>query len=493
MATCLDGKAVRPMRPGAAILKVPGYLGHRTRDYRHIVAPPGCGIWVPDVHNNCLCNELIALRNRVLMDVPQPDPPFVDRCHAVAHRVGLWLGVHQPANGEWIVQYRGRKRTLYENAIKSLDDRPVSRRDSVVKAFIKPEKVSDVTRDPRVIQARGPRYGVELGNFLKPLEHRLYGVRGTRHLRHMLPPGRLIAKGLCLRKRAGLLAKKFARWPDTCCVPLDASRFDAHVSEDMLRVEHAVYRGAYPGSAKLDKLLSWQLNNVGYTNQGIKYKLRGGRMSGDMNTALGNCIIVTVIVCTAMQEAGIPPTKWDMLCDGDDTLIFVPRSHLSIVGHVVRGFERAGFSMKVESVCHTLEEIEFCQTRYVETNDGPKMVSNPKRCISNALASVRLFTHEASIGRIAYQLGQCHLACAMGVPVLQEFALALMRNGEPNTKASLIAEPIVAKASKEYRSHGGAVGPVEISEEARTSFASAWDIGPWEQLEMESQLRHWIF
>jgi hypothetical protein len=52
-------------------------------------------------------------------------------------------------------------------------------------------------------------------------------------------------------------------------------------------------------SKELAELLKWQLQNKGFarTIDGlIKYSVEGCRMSGDMNTALGNCTIMCALV-----------------------------------------------------------------------------------------------------------------------------------------------------------------------------------------------------
>lgn len=482
------------MRAGAKIKRMPDPLTpHRERGFRILYQPPGS--FECHVHNNCTCNELISLRNRVLMQVPLPRADFVRQIRQVAHRVGSWLGKHTPSHGEWIRQYTGRKLTMYKNAALDLRVVPFNRSDRYIKSFVKPEKISDPDKDPRTIQARNPRFNFCLGNYLKPIEHKLYNIQGSRQLRRILPKGRLIAKGLDLRARAAMLETKMAKFTKPTCLSIDASRFDAHVSQALLECEHAVYKRAYPGDPFLQKLCDMQLVNHGVTASGIAYRCPGGRMSGDMNTALGNCVIVVLVVAAAMQRAKIPPHQWDMLCDGDDTLIFThgPLAQ-KVKDAILSGFTDAGFKLKIEGQATTLHDIPFCQTRYIRTADGAKMVPVPVREYSRALVSTRHFQHPKSIPAVLQQIGLCELAITMGVPMLQSFAQAMIRNaGGVTPKPDTNYTGRIFKAQREFKSHRGVIKPLPITLEARADFADAFGIEPEDQVRFELQMETVVF
>lgn len=441
------------------------------------------------MHNSCYCNEMVSLRNRVLMRVPEPDPTFVRHMRRVAHRVGDWIGTRSvPMDGEWIEKYTGRKRTMYENAKMDLWFNPFNKSDRFIKSFIKAEKISNVEKDPRMIQARNPRFNLELGNYLKPLEHSLYRLRGSRMLAKLLPPGRVVAKGMDNINRARVIKEKFARFVSPLCLGLDASRFDAHVSQQLLTIEHSVYLRVWRGDRKLQRLLSLQLVNHGWTSNGIRYKCPGGRMSGDMNTALGNCILMVCMIATAMKLLGFKTTQWDMLCDGDDALVIIdshdPRREL-----IPLMLERAGMVMKIEGLATSPYEVEFCQSRMVNTAEGPKMVRDPVKVLSTALASNKWFRYEKLIDGHLTRLGQCYLSICMGVPVLQEFALAMLRNGKGRVLRNMAMTGVMFKARAEFAAHGGEIKQLPITADARASFEEAFGIPAWEQLIMEEHLR----
>lgn len=480
------------MRAGATIYRVPNPDYHKVRDFRVLYQPPGS--FEVHIHNNCLCNEYISLRNRVLMEVPPMHPAFARLAKELAHRVGTWLGRHSPQEGEWINKYSGRKLTLYRNAQEDLLFTPISRKDRFVKSFVKPEKISDPTRDPRTIQARSPRFNYELGNYLKAIEHKLYNVKGSRNLRHHLPTGRLIAKGLDLRSRAYLVARKMRQIPNCTVMSIDCSRFDAHVNQRALQIEHSVYMRCFPGDRKLQQLLGLQLVNRGHTSGGIAYKCPGGRMSGDMNTALGNCLLMVIFVATTFRMLGIPSSAWQMLCDGDDTLLFIP-GHLTnfVRFNFPAIFNLAGQSVKMENEARTLHEVVFCQGKIVECLDGLKFVQSPVRSYSRMLVSNKHYAHPGSIDKILSRIGDCELAINMGVPVLQEFALAILRNSHGAQPGRPVASSRIFKAQREWRAHGGKVTPLAITDNARRTFQEAFGIEVWEQLWLERELREAVF
>lgn len=409
-----------------------------------------------------------------------PTQRAVAAAKTVARAVADWLPPARPAQGEWIQAYSGKKRRKYQQAQQSLAENPITRNDAGIMAFIKPEKIEDDTRDPRVIQARGARYNYELGNYLKPIEHALYNIKGTRNLRNWLPPTRCIAKGLCMRKRALLLKKKWDRFTDPICYSIDASRFDAHVTT-MLEVEHLVYKRFYK-DPHLDKLLAWQLLNKCRTATGIRYSCYAGRMSGDMNTALGNCLISIIIAASIMRELKI--RKWDMLCDGDDVLLFFERSQAP--SNIARHYLDYGFVIKTE-VARTLFEIPFCQSHVVETVEGLKMVQIPDRVLSRALAGTKHWHEEKFRSKYLALIGYCELALNMGVPVLQEFALMVLSWGSELPPKPAFSGHVI-KALREEKDHR-IIQPLPISIDARATFTEAFGIELEEQLALESQFR----
>lgn len=477
----MKGAFLKPLREGASIHITPE-PEHRQRTYCIYFQPNFDVVRDVYVHNNCRCNEIIALRNRVLFDCPRPTNVALRECHAIARRIADWIPSFPLASGEWVEAYTGRKRRKYEEAGADLAVNPIRKSDAYVSAFIKAEKIFEL-KDPRLIQARSARYNYELANYLKPIEHTLYNIKGTKQLRHLLPAGRLIAKGCNMQRRALMIKKKMQRFTDPVVVSLDASRFDAHVT-DMLRVEHHIYQ-RYWKDPHLQKLLNWQYHNRGRTSTGVRYRLRGSRMSGDMNTALGNCLISIIVLANIMRRLGVKPSHWDMLCDGDDVLLFANKGTVDL-GALVQHYLEHGFVMKTENITSTYHKVLFCQGHPIDTPLGPRMVALPERVLSRSLVGVRHWAEAAYVPKYLALIGYCELALNMGVPILQEFACLVLNWGSVLPKRLQPTGRLV-KAMREEREHP--ILPLPITDEARHSFWEATGIDPVEQRSYECALR----
>nr|QUS52789.1 hypothetical protein 2 [Mute swan feces associated tombus-like virus 5] len=479
----MRGTPLKPLRPRATIVIPHSYEPHRQRQYCIYYQPNSDICRKVFVHNNCICNEEIALRNRVLFECIQPDHKRLTQCRLIARLIADWLPREQRQDGEWIDQYSGRKRRKYLDAYYDLATRPIRRSDAYVSAFVKAEKIFEL-KDPRLIQARSARYNCELANYLKPIEHHLYNIKGTGRLRKFLPNGRLIAKGCNMERRARLIKKKMDKFSRPMVISLDASRFDAHVT-GMLHVEHLIYK-RYWRDPKLHRLLDWQVRNRGRTSNGIKYSLHCSRMSGDMNTALGNCLISIIVLANVMRIIGLSTDCWDMLCDGDDVLVFIDTANSNIIQQLPPLYHEHGFPIKLENITSNYHEVLFCQTHPIQTIMGPKMVAVPTRTLSRSLVGVKHWSEPKYIPKYLALIGYCELALNMGVPCLQEFALMVLSWGT-TLPTNLQMSGRVVKAMREERAHP--IVPLPITPEARSSFEEATGISITEQRSLEQAFR----
>jgi hypothetical protein len=139
------------------------------------------------VHNNNLVNLVRGVRERVfavesdgvLVEPPRPEPGFVAQELGEAARIldRIAFPTTRYTYEQFVGTYTGRRRTIYEGAVASLASLPVHRGDSNSKAFLKCEKLALYLKgDPaaRLIHPRDPRYNVEVGRFVKRIEHDVY-------------------------------------------------------------------------------------------------------------------------------------------------------------------------------------------------------------------------------------------------------------------------------------------------------------------------------
>jgi hypothetical protein len=453
--------------------------------------------FVPFVHHDCIHNQLLAVANRVCGVVPRPTAEGLSALRVAAKVVGRQLPVTTPEDYYVMpMRYGGAKRTRYLNATDDVLAFGLSPRDATIKMFVKTERIqpdqAKPNPDPRAIQFRNARYCVELSRYLKPIEEHLYALSGVSR---GVPPTRVVAKGLNQVERAELLKEKLAHFVRPVVLSLDASRFDKHVDEEALRVEHSVYVGCCP-DPYFALLLSWQLGNRCFSSRGLSYKVVGKRMSGDMNTALGNCLLMVIMLVAYMTWC----KKWDLLDDGDDVLLIVEESDLPrVVGTVKDAFLAFGHELKVESVTRVLEQVEFCQSRPIEWSPGKhKFVRNPWKVLSTALTGVKYFNQDGARAKLLYSIGICELVLSLGVPVLQEFALAILRNCGVDEGLQLPPDgSLMSRVRRELRTLGlrtlQRVDPQPVQTCARLSFELAFGMTPARQVQAESSLRLWRF
>ncbi len=140
---------------------------------------------------------------------------------------------------EFVECFRGRKHTIYSNALEEYYDVGVQAYHAVSAAFVKCEKVNP-TKAPRCIQPRHPVYNIGVGQYLKHIEHKLYrGIAKVFREKHV------VMKGYNVREVAEIMHEKWSKFKDPVGVGLDATKFDMHVSPAMLRWEHSIYLALY--------------------------------------------------------------------------------------------------------------------------------------------------------------------------------------------------------------------------------------------------------
>lgn len=448
-------------------------------------------------HHDCIHNQLLAVANRVMGVVPRPSKDGLARLYVAADWVASQLPLCYPEDYYVMPnRYGGSKRTRYLQATDEVLAFGLSARDASIKMFVKCEKLEPdpdkPNPDPRAIQFRNAKYCVELARYLKPIEEHLYLLSGVSR---GVKPTRCIAKGLNQVERAELLVEKLGAFTDPVVLSLDASRFDKHVDVELLKVEHRVYT-LLCFCAYFAWLLTLQLKNSCTSSRGLKYKVLGKRMSGDMNTALGNCLLMVIFLVAFMWWC----SKWDVLDDGDDVLLLVERRDLPRVMRSVKpDFLEFGMEMKVEKVTDDLHQIVFCQSQVIEFTPGRfKFTRNPWKVLSCALAGTKYFTQPGARPKLLFSIGLCELILNLGVPILQEFALAVLRNCGASRGLELAPDgSLMSRVRREMRVLGlktlERVDPQPIADCARVSFARAFGTEPFRQVQIERWLSTWSF
>lgn len=379
--------------------------------------------------------------------------------------------------------YEGRQRTRYAHAVEQLMRATLVPKDARVETFIKNEKfdwsMKGVEADPRAIQPRKPKYLAEVGRWFKPLERIIYKDLSKRLYGENAEP--CIAKGLNALESGATLRRKWEKFSSPVCVSLDASRFDLHVSVGMLQFTHKLY-DYYCKSPTLQRYLKWTLRNRGIASckeVAYAYEVLGRRMSGDMDTALGNCIIMTVLTWFMLSELGV---RHELFDNGDDCLFICEKEDVPSPEIITKWFSDFGFVVRLEGVTSVFERIEFCQTSPVWTERGWLMCRNIKSLskdltnVNSCTGSTVEYTHWLKA------VGKCGSILNAGVPIFQSFHNMLVRLGTN----SRIDRGVFFKSGLVNLIRGMDRQPqVEITTAARLSFEVAFGITPGMQLAIE--------
>nr|UQB76155.1 RNA polymerase [Flumine tombus-like virus 6] len=465
----------------------------------------------PDVNivpfNHNIDTLIRAVKERVFLvkennEFCRPPRPaagvFSSRLEKSVEMLSAFLPKTAPLNYQQFVDtYRGRKKGVYQKALSDLRcSRSTIEEDATVEVFIKYEKTDRTTKVdpvPRVISPRDAKYNLRVGRYLKRIEEKVFRGLGK------LFGHKTVIKGCDAEMSATLLRQKWDMFKNPIAVGLDASRFDQHVSLDALKVEHSVYQRCFnkKDGQKLTQILSHQLVNrcVGRANDGcVEYTVEGTRMSGDMNTSLGNCVLMVLMIHSYLQHVGV---QGQLANNGDDCVVFMERNDLDrfMTGLSV-WFREMGFNMVVEIPVTEFEHIEFCQTKPVFDGKTWIMCRNPWTAL--AKDGVLLKDPSSDMKHNYFKLwaravGVGGVRLSGGLPVLQNFyrfmqsighSEYLTSKGRRKSLKDVDGNEILPWYMRELGINGKRVFS-EPTAEARASFWSAFDVTPDEQVELE--------
>jgi hypothetical protein len=424
---------------------------------------------------------------------PQPTASFREELRRVyQHFVKFATPVGMITFEEYIASVVPKKRKTYTNAMNSLRVRPLTRDDAVVTMFVKNEKYNFTTKEdptPRCISTRDPRFHIMLGRHLKPVEHNIY------HLVDDLYGTRTITKGMNALDKGELIYRKWKMFDDPVAIPMDAKRFDQHFSEEAFKFCHSIYMLMVPAHEKahLNRLLQFQLNNIVkcVCKDGMfTYEAGAKKMSGDVDTALGNCLIMaSMIYCWLVHALGTTG-KFQVMDDGDDSVIIVERADYkrATLG-LEEWFLSLGFEMDVEAPVDVLEHIDYCQSRPVlVTMDSGETVCLMVRhhdVVTKDLTSLKHIKDPRDARDWYKAVSDCGVSANPGVPVLQEFyqmfdVATRHQRGRGNID---IEDMGIARMS------AGMTLKSSVHWQSRVSYAIAFGIPPNKQRAMENRFR----
>lgn len=430
-------------------------------------------------HNACSCNELIALKFRhqvKTMDWDFSESLYKTILFSIFNK--LFGSYELKTRLDVVNQYKGRWKKRYYNAMVSLDRKPISRSDFFVNMFVKDDKETTYAeKAPRAIQYRNSRGALEMARFTQAFEHDVYQMKdsfGTY----------MFGKGVNMHDIAQDLFVKSTKFYQPAYICLDASKFDAHVSVDILKIVRDMYIALCRHKCE-SQYVKWLFRhtfvNYGFSRHGIRFKTRGTRMSGDMDTGLGNTIIMYTNIAILMYVSGV--TKWSSTVNGDDSVLIVENSAVTSVLSNMGVFKKLGFDMKVD-VYHDFNDIDYCKCKPLFTDYGWVMCREPKRVITRFGWSTKKMG-KVALRKYLYTIGMCESAVSFGIPMLHAMARKSVvaagkcDNLEVNRKKEKQMEN-----QRFWLNKGNSV----ISIKTRENFYNLWGISITDQLKFEKSV-----
>jgi len=381
--------------------------------------------------------------------------------------------------------YTGRKREVYQRAVDSLMIKGLTPRDAFLKCFVKAEKINFTAKPdpaPRVIQPRDPRFNAMLGRFIKVMEHYLY--QAIDRVYRCASRLKTVTKGMNAGQVGQLIAQKWAVFKRPVAIILDAKRFDQHVRKEMLQWEHKVYLDATSGDkAELAWLLNMQIENqaFGYVADGkLKYKVSGNRMSGDMNTASGNVVLMCAMMYEYMIHLGV--SKYELVNNGDDSVLIVEGEEADrTIAEFEPFFIPLGFEMDIQGRTSVFEKIKFCQCSPVRTPEGVVMVRSMESLAKDCV-SIKPLETEKVYRRWLKSIGECGLSLAGGIPVVGAFYKLMLRSG----RGQVLTDPSM-ECGMQIMARGMDRAEQTVHWTTRVSFYYAFGVLPDEQIAVEGE------
>lgn len=396
---------------------------------------------------------------------------------------------------QFVESYSGRKRGVYERALKRVLEARITsgriRKWASVRAFIKHEKLPDSMPAkrvvPRMISPRSPEYNILLGSYVRPMEHSIYSC----WQRLFKSPDPVVAKGINSVELGAIVDRAFdriSRHGTPVVIGLDMSRFDQHIRSGCLKYEHLWYKRMGGNCRWLRALLAEQLESRGIVlcDDGVlRYKCDGTRCSGDMNTACGNVVIMLSLVLAYLLEHDIPLCEVAVLDNGDDMSVITTSRHATDLTNGLPKFVASlGFVLKMEPPVHEKEHISFCQLMPINRGDQYVMVREWPRAASKDAVTVHSCRNLDYYLRYLHDIGEAGMKMCAGIPVLGAYYEMLSRahqSGVPNDD--------VGDLGIRQWTRGLSFVCMPVADVARVSFYRATGCTPYHQTVLEERYR----
>lgn len=220
-------------------------------------------------------------------------------------------------------------------------------------------------------------------------------------------------------------------------------------------------------------------------------------MSGDFDTSLKGNLLMGFATAGYFEGSSV---RYELIVDGDDAIIILEESDLEQIADLPNYFLRLGMEIEIENTAREFEDISWCQSHPVLISGEWQFVRDPAKVLSGALVGPKWLQmrSERSKRALANTIGLGESYLNRGVPVLQSFANAVVRNANTNRQVKLghnesLAYKVRHEIGKSWLKEMPTLETRPVTDEARQSFARAYGMSITDQLSYESYLDQWEF
>jgi len=432
--------------------------------------------------NNCQCNEFDGLMRRHFIGSVvgfRPNNPAIKLLERETEQMRSEIPRFNRVDHQTLIENtRSTIKNRYRRAYFELRNRVTNLGDKEkrVKAFVKYEKIPigkfEAGKPPRMIQFRDFTY---LYCLKRELLNFSLTVKTSPQLKWNTQPIQTIfTKVHDSYGTAAVLKESWDMFIEPVAICLDHSKFDGHYCTELLEIEARFWK-ELNGSHMLKWLLEQQLVNHGSTHHGIKYKVKGGRMSGEYTTSDGNSMMNYAMLVTWLKHYGLDQYQFRVHVNGDDSVIIVDRK-FAWLRHKLAYFRNFNMETECDRVVSDFREITYCQASPIRGKELRwYMVKEPVRTISRLCYCDEKFS--ASIQRYTRGVGLCELAVNTGIPIMQSISLWMISIG---------SKPLGCVDKFPALNSGNDVEVTEVSMTTRNDYEVAFGISIEGQLEIEN-------
>lgn len=393
-------------------------------------------------------------------------------------------------------KYSGTKRVHYEKCAEELSAHPLKMKERARIFHDGSVKWGELSDRPRAllvqsVRARGTN-NVKTGELLRApilVEGRYRDFEEDALHKFMHADGHhYTASGMNLHKRARKITKMIA--PGDVVLSCDWSSFDGSLGQIGVEEREAFfdYATRHLGYDEQLKTVIATQNKATFQAGPISGQLYGNRGSGTAGTSTGNKKVVLAALFYCLGPALIGKGSVKLFCDGDDTLIIVPKQWQGENNYKswVRRMTELGLETKLEQVLvdtpeqPAVERVRFCRAGVIQTARGPLLCKVPQDAIKVATNFRRHF-RGTRFRDYCQTLSVSYAGTYGDVPILCKLGPLFDVGG--NVDLGLLESSGIEYMMSKTTTTAG-----EITLDHRWSFYRTWGVSPNLQIQCEAAL-----